>query len=131
MAMARKYGIEKNIRIMGFSDNIQDVYRTADIHAFASLHEGFSLALADGMAIGLPSIGFKETPSVNELIVDGHNGYLAKDVDDFAEKLRLLMTDKDLRVRFGKNAVEDMKAYAPEIVAGQWDELIKKTVKQK
>ena len=131
MVMARKYGIEKNIHIMGYSDNIQDVYRTADIHAFASLHEGFSLALADGMAIGLPSIGFKETPSVNELIVDGHNGYLAKDVDDFAEKLRLLMTDKDLRIRLGKNAVEDMKAYAPAIVAGQWDELIKKTIKQK
>ena len=129
MALARKYGIENNIKIMGYSDNIQDVYRTADIHAFASLHEGFSLALADGMAIGLPSIGFKETPSVNELIVDGHNGFLAEDVDDFAEKMRRLMSDKALRIQFGKNAVEDMKAYAPEIVAEQWDELIRKIVK--
>ena len=130
MALARKYGIENNIKIMGYSDHIQDVYRTADIHAFASLHEGFALALADGMAIGLPSIGFKEAPAVNELIVDGHNGFLAEDVDDFAEKMRRLMSDKALRIQFGKNAVEDMKAYAPEIVAEQWDELIRKIVKK-
>lgn len=128
MELAKKHHIENNVHIKGYHPNIQEVYRQADIHAFPSLHEGFSLALADGMAMGLPSIGFMETPSVNELIIDGHNGFLAKDTEDFAAKLKLLMADKELRIRLGQHAAQDMEAYKPETVIAMWDELIRKTV---
>lgn len=128
MELAAKYGAENNVHIKGYHPRIQEVYRQADIHAFPSAHEGFSLALADGMACGLPSLGFADAPSVNELIVDGHNGFLAKDAGDFTEKLRRLMRDKDLRAVFGKNAAEDMEAYAPEKVIELWRRLIVETV---
>ncbi len=129
MDLAADYGVADRVHICGYHPHIQDVYRNADIHAFPSLHEGFSLALADGMAMGLPSLGFTETPSVNELIIDGHNGFLASDLDDFTAKLKLLMQDQELRIKLGRNAVEDMKAYKPEIVIDMWDKLIKATVK--
>lgn len=129
MEQAKRLGVGDRVHIKGYHPNIQEVYREADINAFPSLHEGFSLALADGMAMGLPSIGFKEAASVNELIVDGHNGFLVDDVDDFADKLKQLMSDKDLRIKFGRNAVEDMKAYAPEKVIAMWNKLIEETVK--
>ncbi len=129
--LASQYGVEDRVHICGYHPCIQDVYREADIHAFPSLHEGFSLALADGMAMGLPSLGFTETPSVNELIIDGHNGFLAENLDDFTNKLKILMESKELRQKLGRNAVEDMKAYTPEIVIGMWDKLIKKTVSKK
>lgn len=128
MDLAAKYGAENNVHIKGYHPKIQDVYRQADIHAFPSAHEGFSLALADGMACGLPSLGFADAPSVNELIVDGHNGFLAKDEQDFTEKLRRLMQDKELRTAFGKNAAKDMEAYEPEKVIALWKKLIVETV---
>ena len=131
MTLAAKYGAENNVHIKGYHPRIQEVYRQADIHAFPSAHEGFSLALADGMACGLPSIGFADAPSVNELIVDGHNGFLAKDQADFVEKLRRLMRDKELRQTFGKNAAKDMEAYAPEKVIELWRRLIVETVGEK
>ena len=81
------------------------------------------MAIADAMALGLPHIGFKDAHSVNEVIVDGHNGFLADDVADFALKLRRLMEDKELRIKFGLQAHEDMKAYAPEVIMAQWREL--------
>lgn len=108
MDLAAKYGAENNVHIKGYHPKIQDVYRQADIHAFPSAHEGFSLALADGMACGLPSIGFADAPSVNELIIEGHNGFLAKDQQDFVKKLRSLMRDKSMRQAFGKNAAKDI-----------------------
>ena len=111
-----------------YHPNIQDVYRQADIHAFPSAHEGFSLALADGMACGLPSLGFADAPSVSELIVDGHIGFLAKDLDDFTQKLRRLMSEKELRMTFGQNAARDMTEYAPEKVIELWRRLIVETV---
>ena len=116
-------GLENNVFLMGYTRDVNELYRSADIHAFPSSAEGFSLAIADGMAIGLPTLGFADALSVNEVIVDGHNGFLAKDLDDFAEKLKQLMSDKELRIRMGQNAIADMKAYAPEVIIGKWEKL--------
>lgn len=116
-------GLEDNVFLMGYTRDVNELYRSADIHAFPSSAEGFSLAIADGMAIGLPTLGFADALSVNEVIVDGHNGFLAKDLDDFAEKLKQLMSDKELRIRMGQNAIADMKAYAPEVIIGKWEKL--------
>lgn len=123
-----KYNLENRVFLKGYSITIEDKYRNADINAFPSKYEGFGLGLADGMAMGLPSIGFNYAPSVNQLIRDGENGFLVSDVDHFAEKLDLLMSDKSLRIRLGSQAAEDMKAFAPERIIRQWDQLIKETV---
>jgi len=115
--------IENQVKLMGYADNVEEIYRHADMQAFPSKGEGFSLALADAMSLGLPEIGFKDAYSVNEVIKDGHNGYLVKDVDEFAKRLGELMANKELRIRLGKNAHEDMKAYAPERIIAKWNEL--------
>lgn len=122
----KAHDLENQVCLAGYAKDMEALYRSADIHAFPSACEGFSLAIADAMALGLPHIGFKDAHSVNEIIVDGHNGFLADDVNDFADKLRRLMEDKNLRVQFGKNAHEDMKAYAPEVIMQQWNELFEK-----
>ncbi len=125
------HNLQGQVALMGYTQDIEGLYRSADIHAFPSSCEGFSLAIADAMAMGLPHIGFKDAHSVNEIIIDGHNGFLAEDVDDFAQKLKMLMEDKDLRIKFGQNAREDMKAYAPEILMKQWDNLFKELTAKK
>ena len=128
MKTAKENGIADRIFFHGYTQDIQSAYRNADINAFPSVSEGFALGLADGMAHGLPSIGFATTSSVNEMIKDGENGFLVNSVDEFAEKLALLMKDKDLRIRFGKQAVQDMKPYAPKNIMDAWDKLIKETI---
>lgn len=119
----KEHHLENQVCLAGYAKDMEALYRSCDIHAFPSSCEGFSLAIADAMALGLPHIGFKDAHSVNEIIVDGHNGFLADDVEDFAKKLRQLMEDKELRIKFGRQAYEDMKAYAPEVIMKQWSEL--------
>ncbi len=125
-----KHNLEKQVALMGYSTDVEGLYRSADIHAFPSSGEGFSLAIADAMSIGLPHIGFKDAHSVNEIIVDGHNGFLAEDLDDFAKKLKILMEDKELRIKFGSNAHKDMAAYAPEILMDEWEKLLTQITKK-
>ena len=128
---AEELGIADRVFFKGYTQDVKAAYRSADINAFPSVSEGFGLGLADGMAHGLPSIGFKTTSAVNELIKDEQNGFLVNDVDEFAEKLALLMSDKDLRIRFGKQAVQDIKKYAPQTILDSWDKLIQKTIDEK
>ena len=128
--IARNNKIQDRVFIRGYSNNVLEVYQSADIHAFPSRYEGFGLAIVDGQAAGLPTIGFIDAPAVNELIIDGHNGFLADGVDDFAEKLAELMRNQELRIKFGRNAIEDVKQYSPQNVAKMWIELIDETIKE-
>jgi glycosyltransferase involved in cell wall biosynthesis len=124
-------GLVGRVKLMGATDRPLDVLRNADIFAFPSDFEGFPLALTEAMAVGLPCVGLKTTPSVNELIVDGVNGLLADNSPlDFAAKLKILMNDLNLRVQQGKAGHEMMKKYAPDKVWDQWEELIEKVVMQ-
>ena len=105
--------------------------READIFAFPSAFEGFGMALAEGMSVGLPAVGYKNCPAVNELIKDGETGFLCDDgVEPLAQALDKLMGDKELRVKMGKAAKADMAQYAPEKIWDQWDDLMKKVIEK-
>ncbi len=120
-----------NIKFCGVSDKITEKMKNASIFAFPSSYEGFPLALTEAMSMGLPSIGFKTCPAVNELIIDGHNGILCDEsVEAFASSLEELMLDVEKRIKYGKNAKEDMKAYSSDIIWDRWEQLIEEVVEE-
>lgn len=121
--------LNTKISLLGEKKNVNNFLVQSDIFAFPSAYEGMPLALTEAMAAGLPAIGYKSCPSVNELIVDGYNGFLCEDgIDDFAEKLKILMEDAELRKKMGQNARESMKQFAPEKIWNEWEALINKVV---
>ena len=84
------------------------------------------------MSAGLPVIGYKNCPAVNELIKDGENGYLCEDgVNEFAQALDKLMSDEKLRKKMGKAAKEDMKQYDSEKIWDMWEKLIEQVAQGK
>ena len=124
-----KYFSQDKVSFTGPVKDVNQHLLHADIFAFPSSTEGFGLALTEAMAAGLPAIGYKSCPSVNELIIDGYNGFLCDDgIDDFADKLKILMSDAELRKKMGQNARESMKQFAPEKIWDQWEALIKEVV---
>lgn len=120
----KELNLGEQVSICGYTGDIESVYRRADINAFPSLREGFGLGLADGMALGLPSLGFSYAPSVNELIEHGKNGYLADDNQQFADYLALLMSDAQARRKMGLAGRDRMREYTPERIMQQWIELL-------
>lgn len=129
--MISSANLSDRIFIKGATDKVPEKLREADIFAFPSAFEGFGMALAEGMSVGLPSIGYKSCSAVNELIKDGETGFLCDDgVEPLVQALDKLMGDKDLRVQMGKAAKADMAQFAPEKIWNQWEELMKKVVKK-
>ena len=55
------------------------------------------------MALEIPTI--MSPVGVNsEIIEDSKNGYIADDVEEWVDKISLLIEDRDLRIRMGKEA---------------------------
>ena len=111
--------------------NIKAELLKSDILAFPSSFEGFGLALGEALSLGLPAVGFADAPAVNELIIDGENGFLAVDVDDFAQKLKTLIDSKELRRQFGANAKKSVEKYEASKVWNAWETLLREIVEKR
>lgn len=87
-------------RLLGQS--LLDAYQRSDILVFPSQLEGFGYPVAEAMACGKPVVCTNYS-SLPELIDDGRGGYLCPpdDVDAFADRIRRLGEDPELRARMG------------------------------
>ena len=98
----------KYIKWLDFQKDIKSILAQSHIMAFPSHYrEGVPKSLIDACAIGRPivttnSIGCKD------VVDDGINGFLVpvRDSETLAQKLRILIEDKDLRIRMGKASRE-------------------------
>jgi len=130
--LIKSSGLEKQVFLKGTTSDVPSKLREADIFAFPSAYEGFPLAMTEAMSIGLPVVGFNNCAAVNELVRDGENGILCEDgVESFAKALSRLMKNKEIRIRFGRQAHEDMKAYSPDVIWQRWEELMKNLLEGK
>ena len=129
LARIKELDLGSQIVFKGHTKNITQAYLDSDICTLPSSAEGFGLGLADGMALGLPGIGFADAAAVNQIIVHDKSGFLVTDVSDYANKLDVLMSDQALRQSMGQYARKDMQArYSPDIVMGMWKSLIEKVL---
>lgn len=124
----KKYHLQKQVRFCGVTGKISSVLRSADIFAFPSAWEGFSLAMTEAMGAGLPVLAFKGAPGVSTLIEHGVNGLLAKDETDFQGHLQRLIRNRRLRIKLGGNARMSMEKYSPDIVWPAWESLLRDVV---
>lgn len=123
--LIRKNGLEHQVFLKGTTNQVKEVLQQGDIYAFPSAYEGFGLSLGEAMSMGLPAVGYKNCSAVNELIQDGINGYLCDDgVEDFRDKMSMLMKDTNLRIKMGQNARHSMEKYAPEKIWDSWEQLL-------
>lgn len=113
--LCRELNIENDVTFLGFvkPDDVIKEFQRFDISVFPSTldSESFGVAAVESEACGTPVIvsnvgGLMESTKPNEtsLVIE------KKSVEDLAEKLNILVRDKDLRIKMGKAArkfVED------------------------
>ena len=127
--LINRFDLSKQIKFPGKTESVSKKLERASIFAFPSEFEGFSLALAEAFAMGLPAIGCKDCPSVNRLIRNMENGLLTESSPEaFAKALAYLMENVDERERMGNQARKDMQEYSAEKVWSSWDFLIKEVL---
>lgn len=120
-------GLEGRFFLKGTTKTIDRELQRASIFAFPTYIEGFSLAMAEAMAMGLPIVGCKDCVSLNSIIRDKENGFLVEPTPTlYAEKLAVLMSNQRLREKYGYQCRKDMLQYNAECIWGEWDTLLMK-----
>ena len=96
------------IKWLGRREDIKELLQQCHIYAFPSYYkEGIPKSLIEAAAIGRPIVTTQNI-GCKEVVEDGVNGYLVpvKDSASLAEKIKLMIDDKNLRMKMGKASRE-------------------------
>ncbi len=104
---ARRFDVELDYRGPIAREQMSQAYAQADLYALTSLRlprsvEAFGITYLEAAIHSKPSVAFR-TGGVAEAVVDGETGFLAPegDVPALAQALERLLSDSNLRRRFG------------------------------
>ena len=121
-AQAEELGISGAVSFLGRRRDVAELMRAFDVVALASRSEGFSNALLEAMASGVPCVA-TDVGGNRELLEDGACGRLvpAGDAEALAAGLVEVAADRGVRERMGREARQRVTArFAPEVVRDLW-----------
>lgn len=98
----------------------------SDIFLFPSIHEGFGKVIIEAMSSGLPVIVFDKY--LHEAVINNKTGFIVSTKEEMIKKLNLLIKNENLRIDFGKNAVERAKEFDWNDIVKKWEHIFKNIV---
>ena len=114
--------MDGNISVFPPTLDILAKYRESSLLLLTSLFEPFGLVLPEAMSCGLPVVAFDCPYGPREIIRDGVDGFVIenRDIDKFAEKVCLLMTDHNLRVKMGNEGIKSSSRFEGNKIMPLW-----------
>ena len=111
--LIKKLGLINQVHLLGFREDVAEIYKAADVFVLPSFREGLSVALMEAMASGLPIICSKIRGNT-DLIEEGKGGYLvaSNDVDGFADAINRISHNEDIRRIFKCNNTNTIGQYS-------------------
>ena len=131
-AKARALGVAPRVLFTGriSEDEKWRLLAASDLYASTALHEGFGLVFLEGMQAGLPVV-CNDSGGQRDFLEDGRTGGLVPlgDVDAFANAVRRLKTDAELRRRCSEFNRARVAEYTIERCASRYEALFDEVVR--
>ena len=122
---ARNLGIENKVYFTGYlsSEDVQKMYKCADIAVFPSTYEPFGIVALEAMLAGVPTV-VSDIGGLNEIIDHGVNGMksYAGNANSIADSVLTLLYNHQLCDNIVKNAKNKVKQEF------NWNRITKETV---
>jgi len=122
--LSKKLGLEKQVKLLGYRNDIAEICKASDVFAFPSQREGLGLAALEAMATGLPIV----TSNVHGIVdysVNKKTGYTCKpsDVKGFSKAIFNLINDRKLMEEISINNINLVKRYDLNNITDQLSEI--------
>lgn len=120
------YGLNERVSFLGKVEDIDKVFAESSIFVIPSRSEGFPNALCEAMASGLACVSFDFIAGPRDIIDENVNGLIVEDgnVNMLAESINRLITNKNLRIRLGANAMSIRERLNTEYIAKKYIDFI-------
>lgn len=101
----KKENLENNIDMLGFVSNPMKILSCSQIMILTSDYEGTPMCVLEAMALGVPIVS-TPTDGVKDLIENDVTGFLSDNENELARKIIEYVSNRDLRERLSKNALQ-------------------------
>ena len=120
--LSEQLGIIDSVFLHPSTSDIAEEFSNSSIYVMSSRYEGFGLVLIEAMSCGLPCISFNCPYGPHEIIYDRADGLLAGNgnIKDLSENLSLLISNIDLRQRYGEQAQKDINRFKQGTIMEKW-----------
>lgn len=150
--VASNLGIADNVHFEGFQEDVYAYLNAAKLYAHVSSHEGFSLAILDALACGVPVVCSDHISGSRDILAPGTSydkrlikaeraeyGILVPCPDDsitnlspvltknencLAKVVVEMLTDDKLREHYASQSKKRALAFSQDYVLGEWEKLI-------
>ncbi len=117
--------LDDYIILHGNTSEINTKYQNSDILLMTSYTEAMPMVILEAASHGLPVIAYRNE-GTELLIKNGYNGFLidSDNVEAFAEHIKALINNNNLRQRLSQNALKNIEEYSPDNITIKWKQLI-------
>lgn len=122
--------ITSRIHCMGDRNDVQELLQSFDVFVLSSLHEGFSNAILEAMAAGLPIIAARSGGNME--VVSSEIGILFQpgNADDLRQAILKLLGSQEMRSRMGLSAKDQlMEKFAFSKMLAEYEEMFLSSVR--
>lgn len=113
--LAEKLGIDRSVIFTGMVNpcDVQEYYQLADVFVSASTSETQGLTYIEAAANGLPLLCRKDD-CLQDIIIEGVNGYVYSSEEEFHEKLGIIMNNPEWRIKAGRQSEKIAESFDKE-----------------
>lgn len=126
--LCKRLNVEKYVKFKGFiGDTTKKAlyYKSSDVLALPSTEpELFGLVNLEAMACGVPIVASR-IGGIPDVVKDYKNGFLVppRDSKALADAIIHLLENEDVRRRFGKNGIKEVKNFSSEKIAKETEKI--------
>lgn len=118
----------RNVTFLGHlsQSGLAEEMRKADVFLFPSVLEGHPQVLGQAASCGLPAVAMEKYRP--DYVVHGETGYLVRLDSEISEKLGLLLSDPDLRLKMSAAAARHALQFDWDKIAVDWESVFVEAV---
>lgn len=112
-SIIQNYGLENNIKLLGFRNDVIELCKISDAFIHPSIREGLGIAPLEAMACGIPLIS-SYVNGIKDYTQNGVSGVCVKNplsIDEVGEAILEIYRNKDLREKCGTHNLNKVKTF--------------------